>query len=103
MDNALPAIGFLAFVALVIMLWVLHFSRAKSILEQWAEENGYEILSSERRWFGGTFWWRRSRGQEVYYVTIRTPAGQIRKGWVRCGGWFGGVLFSNQADVEWDE
>ena len=103
MDNALPAVVIVIFVAFAIVMLIFHFSRARSILEHWAEENGYEIVSSQRRWFGGTFWWRRSRGQEVYYVTIRTPAGQIRKGWVRCGGWFGGVLFSNQADVEWDE
>jgi hypothetical protein len=87
----------------VAVLWVNHFSRARSILQQWADENAYEILASERRWFGRTFWWRKSKGQEVYYVTIRTPAGQIRRGWVRCGGWLGGVFFSNQADVEWDE
>lgn len=102
MDNALPAIGFLVFVAFAVAMLIFHFSRAKSILEQWAETNGYELLSSERRWFGGIFWWRKSKSQEVYYVTIRTPDGRIRKGWVRCGGWFLGIL-SNQADVQWDE
>jgi len=102
MHNAFPAIGMIALVAFVVVMLKFHFSRARSILEQWAETNGYEILSSERRWFGGTFWWRKSRNQEVYYVTIRTPEGQIRRGWVRCGGWFWGVL-SDRADVEWDE
>jgi hypothetical protein len=51
---------------------------------------------------GGPFWWRKSIKQEVYYVTIRTPEGQVKRGWVRCGGWFLGIL-SNKAVVEWDE
>jgi hypothetical protein len=102
MEQFLPVLVILAVVAFAVVTLVFHFARAKSILERWAETNGYELLSSERRWFGGTFWWRKSKGQEVYYVTIRTSAGQIRKGWVRCGGWFLGTL-SDQADVEWDE
>jgi hypothetical protein len=103
MNIAFPAIGILVLVAFIVTLWMFHFSRARSILEHWAEENGYEILSSEHRWKGGAFWWRKSKGQEVYYVTVRTPDGQIRQGWVRCGGWFGGVFFSDHADVKWDE
>ncbi len=103
MDNAFPAIGIVAFVVFVVAVLIFRYSRAKSILERWAEENEYEIVSSEHRWLGGPFFWGTSASQEVYYVTIRTLNGQIRKGWVRCGGWFGGVLFSNQADVEWDE
>ena len=102
MDNALPVLGFVVLAMFAIAMLVFHFSRAKSILEQWAEDNGYEIISSEQRWFGGAFWWRKSKGQEVYYVTVRTPDGQIRRGWVRCGGWFLGVL-SDQTSVEWDD
>jgi hypothetical protein len=102
MDNAFPAIGILALVALFVAILLFRYSRAKSILEQWAATNEYEIVSSEHRWLGGPFLWGTSASQEVYYVTIRTPNGRIRKGWVRCGGWFWG-FFSNQADVEWDE
>lgn len=64
MESAFPAIGILAFVVFAILMMLFHFSRARSILERWAEENGYEIVSSERRWFGGTFWWRKSKGQK---------------------------------------
>jgi hypothetical protein len=102
MDSAFPVIAVVVAVVFVAAMLVFHFSRAKSILEQWAERNGYEILASEHRLMGGRFWWRKSEGQEVYYVTIRTPEGQIRRGSVRCGGWFLGIL-SDQADVEWDE
>ena len=90
-------------VAFAAAMMTFHFSRARSILEQWAEENGYEILDREHRWLRmGPFWWRKGKGQEVYYVTIRTSEGQVRRGWVRCGGWFLGIL-SNSAVVEWDE
>ena len=102
MDNAGPAIAILILVIFAVLMMFFYFSRARSILDHWAEENGYEIVSSERRWFGGTFWWRKSRSQEVYYVTVRTHDGRIRRGWVRCGGWFLGML-SDAADVEWDE
>lgn len=103
MEQILPVFGIFLFVAFIVAMMAFHFSRATSILEQWAEENGYEILDRERRlmWFG-PFWWRKGKGQEVYYVTIRTPEGQVRRGWVRCGGWFLGIL-SNEAVVEWDE
>lgn len=49
MDNALPFLGIivLAVVGIVSLAW--HFSRSRSVLEQWAEENGFEILQSEYR------------------------------------------------------
>ena len=50
---------------------------------------------------GGPFFWTIGK-QEVYYVTIRTADGQIKRGWVRCGNWFLGVLV-DEAQVRWDE
>ena len=91
----------IAAIAIGSMVW--HYSRAQDVLTGWAKDNGYEIVSSERCWFWrGPFFFRTSKGQEVYYVTVRAPDDQLRRGWVRCGGWFLG-LFSDQADVEWDE
>jgi hypothetical protein len=102
MDDAFITFLVLIGVVFLVTFLLFHFSRARSILEQWAETNGYEIVSSEHRFLGGPFWWRKSKGQEVYYVIIQTPDGQLKRGWVRCGGWFSGI-FSNKADVEWDE
>jgi hypothetical protein len=103
MEQSLPVLGILAFVALFVAILAFQYSQAKAILKYWAEANRYEIVSSQHTFMGGPFWWRKSRGQEVYYVTIRTSDGKIRRGWVRCGGWFWGVFGSNQADVQWDE
>jgi hypothetical protein len=86
--------------AIGVMIW--HYSRASQILTGWAQDNGYEIVSSERYWFWrGPFFWS-SKSQEVYYVTVRTSDGGLRRGWVRCGGFFAGML-SDQAEVRWDE
>jgi hypothetical protein len=77
----------------------LQVSAAKAILNRWAKTNGYEIVSKEPRILRvGPFWWT-TRHQQVYYVTIRTPEGQTRRGWVCCGG----PLFGSGATVRWDE
>ena len=91
-----------AVIAIVILAWVWHFSRARSILQKWADDNGYQLLQAEYRWFRkGPFFWTTSRDQVVYYVVVLDPLGRERKGWVKCGSWLFGML-SNKADVRWD-
>jgi hypothetical protein len=103
MDAVFPLLGMIALVVFAVAIMAWHYSRARSVLEEWAGTNGYEILSSERRWFRrGPFWWSTSRGQEVCYVTVRTSDGQVKRGWVRCGNWFFGLLM-NDAAVRWDD
>jgi hypothetical protein len=88
---------------IIFAVGVMWYSRAKNILRHWAQNNDYEILSRQYRWIRrGPFFWWTTRGQEVFYVTIRTPDGQLKRGWVRCGNWFWGIL-QDQADVRWDE
>ena len=102
MPEAGAALLFIVFVivALLVMWW--HFSRSSDMLEQWARDNGMELIEAERRFLRrGTYWWRTARGQEVFRVTVRDNSGQVRRGYVRVGGWFMGLL-SNQVDVEWD-
>jgi hypothetical protein len=90
-------------VPLAILLLILDFTRQIAILTQWAIENGFKILDSERRFFRrGPFFWTTSRGRVVYYVRVKAEDGEIRSGWVRCGNWWLGV-FINQAEVRWDE
>jgi hypothetical protein len=77
MEQALVAFfGIIVGVACLTAMLCFHFSRGISILNQWAEENGFEIISREHRFIRlGPFWWRKGKGQEVYYVTIRTSEG----------------------------
>jgi len=94
------AIAFLAFWN-AVMTW--YYARVKDILGQWAKSNGLDILSSEHRWWRrGPLFWTTSRGQHVCYITARTPDGQVKRGWVRCGSSFLGLLVS-EAEVRWDE
>ena len=103
MEAAAPLLFGIVVIIIVIMATMWHYSRAEDILTRWARENGYEIVSSERRAFRrGPLFFTTSEDQEVYYVTVRLADGQLRRGWVRCGSWFAG-LWSDQAKVEWDE
>ena len=95
----IPVIAIFAVVAM--MVWV--FPRSRRILESWAAESGYHILSSEIRWFRrGPFLWTTSKNQVVYYVTVRTHDGMVKQGWIRCGGLWGGV-FKDKVEARWDE
>jgi hypothetical protein len=103
MDPLLPILliaGVAAFGGL--MLW-WHFSRSASLLDRWAERNGYRVLDREyRSFFKGPFFWTTSEGQTVYHVTVEDKEGRRRTGWVRCGGWFLGLL-SDNVEVRWDD
>ena len=84
----------------VFLIW--HYTRAASILERWAAQNGYRIIEREIRPIRrGPYFFTTGRSQAVYRVTVEDREGGIRRGYVRCGGWFLG-MFSDHADVRWD-
>jgi hypothetical protein len=90
------------FVILAVFVIWWHYSRSSSLLEQWARRHGYRILSQEYCYFfKGPFFWTSSKDQVVYYVTVEDEEGRQRKGWVRCGGYFLGLL-SDNVEVRWD-
>ena len=90
-----------AVLAVVLIVW--HFSRSRGLLEQWAAQNGYRLLSSEYRWMArGPFFWSTGKGQTVYRVRVQDRSGQVRDGWVKCGGFFLGLL-SDAVKVRWDD
>jgi len=103
MENVLPVLGVFAVLGLAVAMMVWHFRRSRNIAQQWAQDNGFELLSAERRFaFRGPFWWRTSKGQEVFRITVRDTGGRVRSGYLRVGGWVVGLL-SDQADIKWDE
>lgn len=98
----LSLLPFLVVAFVFLSMW-WHFSRSASLLQKWADENGYRLLNKEYRTFlRGPFFWTSSKGQTVYRVTVEDKAGHIRSGWVRCGGWWLGLL-TDQTEVRWDE
>ena len=86
---------------LVSIYW--RIARARSILQQWLEDNNFSEISREYRFFcRGPFSWTASKVQAVYYMRIRDQKGNDRSGWVCCGGWALG-LWSNKVKVKWDD
>jgi hypothetical protein len=89
-------------VVAVVAVAVLQFRRSRTILERWAERQGYRILRSQRRTLRrGPFFFFTARGQEVFRVTVEDAHGRIRHGFVRCGSFMLGIL-SDRAEVRWD-
>jgi len=95
-------LGFAVAIAGVGFIFYWQFSRSRSLLREWAAQNGYEILQGEFRFLRrGPFFWTTSKGQTIYRVTVRDKQSQVRSGWVRCGGWWLG-LWSHKTEVRWD-
>jgi hypothetical protein len=88
----------------VFIGWTWLFQvKAKSIVRKWAAEHGYTVLHFGSPFHTGAFsFWTTSRGQVIYAVTVR-DGGLERKAWVRCGSYFGGVLFSDEIEVKWSD
>jgi hypothetical protein len=74
-----------------------------SLVEQWAADNGYELLRSEYRMqsqgpFSGP---AAAKKQPVFYVQVRDPSGKTRSGWIRFRSRLFGLL-SDKTDVKWE-
>lgn len=84
---------------------VANIFRGRRLLKRWAEENGFQILHSERRRLcAGPFTWTRTINQIVYLVQVRDREGRERSGWVQCGShWDGWGISDNQFEVRWKD
>ncbi|WP_110515204.1 hypothetical protein [Herpetosiphon llansteffanensis] len=102
MDSIFPFLVFVGLVGLTITFLVFEHKRSVTLIQQWANANGYRIIALEQRWLRrGPFFWRSGKNQTVFYVDVIDPQGMARALWIRCGGWFMG-LFSDQLDVRPD-
>jgi hypothetical protein len=73
------------------------------VLDNWATENNLRIVEYERRSVRtGPFFFTTSRSQVVYRITVEDEAGQVRRGWARCGNPLVGLL-SDRVVVQWDD
>ena len=102
----MEAIGVAAFLIglVVLALFVNNWmsSRSRQLINQWAEANGYQIVSAEYCWLRrGPFFWTTNSSQTVYRVTVVDSSGRSRSGWARCGSRWKG-LRSDRVDVRWD-
>jgi hypothetical protein len=78
------------------------YSRSESMIDSWAIGEGFTLLERKLCWVvRGPFFWTTSKNQTVYRVTVGMRDGNIRSGWVRCGGWLLGLL-EDRVEVRWD-
>ena len=99
--HAYSVVIWLLLVAAAI-IWGVYWEERRStqILKDWAEREGLKVLSSERRYsYADDF--KASRSQAVFRVKVQDEKGFTRHGWVKCGGWWAGLL-KNRAEAQWD-
>ena len=102
-DSAAMTILVILALGLAVGSMVWGFRRGEVLLDRWAARNGYRIVEREYRWLAkGPFFFRSGKGHSVYRIAVRDGAGELRRGWARCGGWFIGLL-SDHVEVRWDE
>lgn len=87
---------------IAVFLWALLLSeiqnnRMRSILNEWARENRYQIIRAQRRFFV-PFW---GQGYQFFYITILDSNGQQKEGWFKCGLKL--IVFSQKSEVIWKE
>src|SRR5215203_3704968 len=103
MDGAGAALLIVLVVVIGLASMAWSFSRSRSLIQEWADENGYRVVEAKYRWIvRGPFFWTTSKSQTVYRLTVEDAHGNLRRGWVRCGSWLAG-LWSHRVDVRWDE
>jgi hypothetical protein len=86
------AFTIMLFVVFVVLGLTWHFGRSHTLIQSWADRNGYQILRRQYRFFKGPFLWTSTSGQTVYFVEVEDSHGTIRRGLVRCGSWWFGLL-----------
>ena len=95
------AIAVLFLVAFMGAVFYLQYLRARSLLESWAVQNGFEILQRKLSGFDdGRFCGTSYRAQFVWRFAVRDHQGRVLNGYLRCGGPFVGVL-SSKTEVRW--
>jgi len=89
----------------IIFAWWFDTIRSRSIIEKWAAQNEFKVLKCKQAFFdtGPFSWWTSGKGQKIYRFTVITPQGSERSGWIRCGSFWGGIYFSNNIEIRWEE
>jgi hypothetical protein len=111
METAFIIAGVVAVIALgivAIAFGIKQEFKALALVNEWAGQNSYRLLDWKyafRLGFGVLsrrnfcvlpprvrFWWTSSNAQTIYSVTVEDSTGSVRRFWVRCGGFFLGML-----------
>ena len=95
LDSLGPVFAIALLLAALALYLVAFYRRSNTLLEKWADDHGYELLSAQFRLLRkGPYWWS-SRAQTVYRVEILDGEGDVRSGW-----WMG--VFGDQVEAKLD-
>ncbi len=81
-----------------------HCANARSLLQAWADANGYRILLARQRSFFMPLGMLlgSSNAQVVYHVKVYdTSLQRVRSAWVRLGTYLAGSMDGNAVHVKW--
>ena len=76
--------------------------RSRELLNLWAEREGYKLLHCEHRILGRGPFWFSGKTQAIYRVVVLDKAGHVRKGFVRLGDWWRGIM-SDKIEAKMDD
>jgi hypothetical protein len=103
MEPLVPIVFVIVIILIAVLSMSFRSSRSGSMLEQWAQDNEVTLLSQDyRTFFKGPYFWTSTKGQMIFYVTVQDRHARIRHAWVRCGGYWMGML-SDHIDVVWED
>lgn len=94
-------LGVTALVIFVLVTWT--DLRVSNLLQAWAHQKGYILVSKQRRRFARTpFGISADRFREVFRVTVQDRHGKKRQGWVRFGVWWF-EMRPDKVEARWDD
>lgn len=97
-------------VGLIVLLLVgylgyRHHVKARSLLQAWADANGYQILHARRSnlLMPLGMYFSTSKHQVVYHVAVFDASiKRIRSAWVRLGTYWTGSMDGDAVEVRWE-
>lgn len=97
------AVILIIFLTVAVWMFRWQYSKADSMLMNWAKENNYQVLQKEiDDSVSGPMGVYRSNRQIVFHVLLLDSQGKQRKATVICGSKNTGVL-DDSVQVQWNE
>ena len=77
-------------------------SRSVGMIQQWTDQNGYQLISSDRKYMslGTPFWAANDKRYTLHRITVKDANGNTRSGYALCRKNF--ALLSRKVEVKWD-
>lgn len=101
MQSGWILLGVVVIGGIAILSWMWQSSRVDNLVNQWASQNGYYLLSYSRVWFSlDPFAMFAGKNRPVYNISVQDRNGNTRNGLLRVGGYWLG-LWSDTCEVKW--